>query len=454
MTTKTLLLAGAAALALAAAAPAQAQEAKITWKGPAPELSYGDFSFRISGRAFLDAVVMDVEGRQDPVTNPSGIADLESRNTRVRTARLAVEGDFAKDWSYKAEVAVAGGEADWEDLYIRYSPTDAAEITVGHIKTLSLENLTSSRFITFMERGPFNDVLDLGRTVAAQVKVGGDNWTLAGAVTGDNINNPDLSGLERIGVLARATFAPVDTDRVKLHLGAWARVRDAGDEAVIGTPFVYRARNNTNVGDRYTSSSSGGAFGFVADEDVAVGAEAALVYGPVSVQGEYAHVEADRFCAATAGVDPCGLGTDEGSARTFYVFASWFPTGEMRRYDAGSGRFNRIKVKRPVTGGGPGAVELAVRYDRADLTDMQTARRFTSPAGATQDVVTGLDRGGVYEGVTFGATWYPFSHVRFMANYTDARNDNPRWASPFTGGLSPDRDADVKVLQFRAQFDF
>ena len=41
-----------------------------------------------------------------------------------------------------------------------------------------------------------------------------------------------------------------------------------------------------------------------------------------------------------------------------------------------------------------------------------------------------------------------------MANYTKAENDNPQWANPLTDALSPDRDADVETLQFRAQFDF
>jgi phosphate-selective porin OprO and OprP len=106
-----------------------------------------------------------------------------------------------------------------------------------------------------------------------------------------------------------------------------------------------------------------------------------------------------------------------------------------------------------VTAGGFGAVELGVRYDVVDLSELKTVRRFTSGL-LTEDIVTPVDRGGEYQAWTVGATWYPFPYVRFMANYTMAENDNPQWANPFTDVLSADRDVDVDTLQFRAQFDF
>ncbi|MBW8304198.1 MAG: porin, partial [Brevundimonas sp.] len=193
------------------------------------------------------------------------------------------------------------------------------------------------------------------------------------------------------------------------HLGVGARDRDRRDD----TAFRYRVRNNTNFGARYTDAGSSplGA----GDGDVAIGLEAAGVWRSFSVQGEWATIDADL--------------TGGGSARAdaYYVFASFFPTGEQRKYKAADGKFDRVSIRNPVTRGGMGAVELAVRYDAADLTEF-----------------AGVATAGEYSAVTLGATWYPWSHIRFMANYTDAENKAQVAAS----------DVDVETLQFRAQFDF
>lgn len=399
------LLAGAALAAILAftAAPALAQDAQpttITWKG-APELKWGDFTFKPRGRVFLDYVDQDVDRAAGP--------DFGASESRIRTARLGVQGTWTDRWSYVAEASIANGEASWEDLLIEYAPSDNTAITLGNFKSLSLENLTSSRYTTFMERGAFSDLIDVGRVMTLAARTGGYNWSVAAGVHGDNINDPSSGGDEQRGVFARAHFAPVVTDEAKVHLGAWVRDRDRGDDAA----FRYRVRNNTNYGDRYTDA---GASPLGAGEaDRAIGLEAAGVWRSFSVQGEWATIDADLTGGGSAG------------AQGYYVFASFFPTGEQRKYDASAGEFGRISIREPVTKGGMGAVELALRYDAADLTEF-----------------AGVATAGEYSAVTVGATWYPFPYVRFMANYTDSNNEAQVAAS----------DVDVQTLQFRAQFDF
>lgn len=399
------LLAGAALAAVLslAAGSALAQDAPattITWKG-APEFKWGEFTFKPRGRVFLDYVSQDVD-------RAVGL-DFDGSESRIRTARLGFQGSWADRWSWVAEASIANGDASWEDLLIEYSPGENTAVTLGNFKSLSLENLTSSRYTTFMERGPFNDLIDVGRVMTLAVRTGGDNWSVTGGVHGDNVNDPSSGGDEQRGVFARAHFAPVVTEDVKIHLGVWARDRDRGDDSA----FRYRVRNNTNYGDRYTDAGSSplGA----GDSDTAIGLEAAAVWRSFSVQGEWATIDADL--------------TGGGSARAtgYYVFASFFPTGEQRKYDASSGEFGRVSIREPITKGGMGAVELAVRYDNADLTGF-----------------AGVATAGEYSAVTLGATWYPFPYVRFMANYTDAKND----------AQVPASDVDVRTLQVRAQFDF
>lgn len=400
------LLAGAALAAVLSlgAGSALAQDARpdgIIWKAP-PELKWGDFTMKLRGRVFADYVDQDVDRAVG--------ADFTASEDRFRTARIGVQGTFGDQWSYVAEANFINGESSWEDFYVQYAPGEHTAFTVGNFKSLSLENLTSARYTTFMERGPFNDLIDGSRVMTLAARTGGDNWSVTGGVHGDSVNDgAPGDGDEQRGVFARAHYAPIVSDDAKIHLGVWARDRDRRDD----TPFRYRVRNNTNFGARYTDAGSSplGA----GDGDTAIGLEAAGVWRSFSLQGEWATVDADL--------------TGGGSARAdaYYVFASFFPTGEQRKYKAADGKFDRISIREPLGKGGLGAVELAIRYDAADLTDF-----------------AGVATAGEYSAVTVGATWYPVSRVRFMANYTDSKNDAQVAAS----------DVDVQTLQFRAQFDF
>ena len=403
MTIKTSLCAGAAlgVFALALAGGAQAQDTTTAWKG-APLFQNDTLTFKVRGRVYEDFVHQEVDRQTG--------ADFDANVTRLRTARLGVEGTWNANWAYKAEFTVAGGSANWEDLILEYKPTDSVSIMAGNFKTVSFENISSSRYTTFMERGPFNDVLDIGRVMNVQVKANGENWTAAVAVSGDSLNNADptataTGGSEVLGVNGRVTWVPINGDATKLHVGAWARYRDRQDQA----NFNYQARNNTNYGARYIST------GAVGVADTMVGLEGVFIQGPFAVQAEWAKADVDRLANVSS------------DFTTYYVAGSWFVTGEMKNLDVKKGEWGRTKILNPVTSGGLGALELAVRYDNTDLTN------FNIPATA-----------GEYSAWTLGANWYVHPYVRFMANYTKSENDNKAVGA----------DVDVETLQFRAQFDF
>ncbi|WP_332764806.1 OprO/OprP family phosphate-selective porin [Phenylobacterium sp.] len=403
MKIETSLCAGAAlGVLLLGASAAQAQDTTTAWKG-APQFQNDSLTFKVRGRVYNDYVYQDVDRQTG--------ADFEASNTRLRTARLGVEGTWNANWAYKAEINFTRGGSEWEDLILEYKPTDTISIMAGNFKTVSLENITSSRYITFMERGPYNDVLGIGRVMNVQVKANGPNWTVAGAVSGDSLNSADVAtnaatgSKEVFGFNGRATFAPIMTDSDQVHLGVWARRRNREDQG----NFSYGVRNNTNYGAQYVTS------GAVGVKDTMIGLEGAWVHGPFSVQGEWANIDIQR---------PGNLDAD---ARAWYLYGSWFVTGETRRYEANKGEFNRIKILDPMTSGGLGAVELGVRYDSVDLTD-----------------ITGVATAGEYSAWTLGANWYPHPYVRFMANYSVSENDNAAVGA----------DVDAKTLQFRAQFDF
>jgi phosphate-selective porin OprO/OprP len=426
MKTLTSLMGGAglaAVLAIGFGGSAQAQETTTAWKG-APQWTNDDMQFKVRGRILIDYVYQDVE-RVPPNS------DYKTSNIRGRQAFLGIEGKLNSYLAYKAEGgAVNGGAWAWDDVVIEYKPNDMTSIMVGNIKAAGLENLTSTRFTTFMDRGPYGDFGPDSYVLSLVGKVNGPNWTVTGALQGASLNNADVNNTatanpgskERVGGTGRVSFAPILTDENKLHLGAYARYRNHGDEGA----FSYAGRPNTAYGDsgRYYST------GAIGNTDKTWGVEAAFIHGPFSAQGEYSDIKIKRLqTVAGGGRDP--------SVKVGYAFLSFWPTGETRNYDATKGEFGRPKILNPITAGGFGGVELAVRYDYADLSDVYDTAATAAGRTFSQDA-------GKYKAWTLGVNYYPTGYVRVMANYTRSKIDAP----------VPVRDSDVDSFQMRAQIDF
>ena len=113
----------------------------------------------------------------------------------------------------------------------------------------------------------------------------------------------------------------------------------------------------------------------------------------------------------------------------WYVFASWFLTGESRVYFKNTGTFGRVFPNSLFTfsNGGLGAWELIFRASSADLSD--------------KDVV-----GGAENNITLGLNWYPREYIAVMANYIKVLDvDRP-------GSIYDNND--MNIFQLRLQFEF
>ncbi|NGM47983.1 porin [Caulobacter sp. 602-2] len=388
-------------------------------------------TFKLRGRILLDAV--DATARRD------GLADYHARQFKARQLFLGVEGQNGR-WGYRLEGgAVSGGAWGWDDAIIDYRLDKQTSLLIGNQKAASLEGLTSFKSMTFMERGAFGDVIDAGYALSLQAVRTGTNWSLWGALQGDNINRTDAVGgydpnqaVERLGATVRATWSPQLSPDDRLHLGAWVRRRDRGGE----TGFTYSAAANTAFRPQASSGATLFSTGAVGDGDTTVGLEAAWVHHALSLQGEAARIRVDRI-----GTDVSqALGGPNFDIVTAYGSASWFATGETRPYNP-NGSFGRIRVAHPLDRGGFGALEFAARYDYADFSDMG------ANGVAALSAQTGLATAGTYRAVTLGANWYPYAYVRLSGNLTRARIDN----RPVAGAQL---DADVTVAQARLQLEF
>lgn len=407
-----------AAAAAGKAAPADkvagdgVPDLKVKWRG-APELSSADgtFKFKVRGRIHADANFVD---QDTPIT---AVRDVDA--TRIRRARLGVQGTVWKDIDYILEADFAGNRISLADAYMQYTglPMD---LRIGHFKTFNgLEEIESSNNITFMERAAFMQAFELGvrRVGAGGVYDENKHWTLAAGYFGANAGEISNDESEAFG--ARATLGPINREGRVLHLGASVRHRSAGssDTSALALPntntllFAYAAQAaNLSMTGRFVNT------GAIGQSDTFWGLELASVWGPLSMQGEYGQIDVDTPFFVE------GNPTFDG----WYVDTSWFLTGETRPYDKGV--FGRVKVKNPVFKGGTGAWQLAGRYDVIDLSNNGG---FVCPACGTQK--TWL----------FGVNWYLNDYTRLMLNLNKSDID---------GGIND--GADIKGLGMRAQVDW
>ncbi len=158
---------------------------------------------------------------------------------------------------------------------------------------------------------------------------------------------------------------------------------DADEE----TELRYRVQPSAHITDARVVNTGQ----IPADDADIVGLEAAAVFGPFSVQAEYI----TSLVSSDAAEDPVFSG--------YYVYGSYFLTGESRKYKPGSGAFSRITPRSEfhLTEGGAGAWELALRCASVDLTD--------------EDI-----EGGEPSDITLGVNWHLNPNVRVMFNYVYA----------------------------------
>jgi phosphate-selective porin OprO/OprP len=454
----------AAAQTAAASAGGGDLDLKVKWKG-APELSSADgkFKFKVRGRIMTDYNGID---QDEPITGEGDISAVE-----LRRARLGVEGVVYYDWKYKFEIDFAGDEVAIKDAYLAYNwgnwafngvELEMSEIRVGnqYVYT-SLEQITSSRFITFMERAAFTDAflpsVEGDRQIGVAILAGDEHWSFqtgyygASAGEGNDMPGQEEFDSDKTAVSVRGTVAPINREvngvHQVLHFGGSFRHRDAGTlndcgEAVcddLNALFQYRSKGaDLHLADRFVDTPQI----FSADDMFIL--EAAFVWGPFSMQGEYAELEAD----IPGNIQFLGFNADPRVSPTYkgwYVDASWYLTGETRNYEAAEGIFGRTKVKRPVYGGsgGWGAWQIAGRYDVIDLSDQA---QNIGPCGECGQQETWLAE----------LNWLltDYTAIKLQVSQSQITGGNNGFAKGSLQGFNRNDGAEITGVGLRAQVDW
>ena len=125
-----------------------ANDMRVFWKeGLRFETPDKDFTLKVGGRVMADGVwVSEDDGIK------SNVGDQQD-GVEFRRTRLGVEGLMYGNVEYKMEFDFAGGDADFTDVYIAFPDFSLGRLKIGHFKEpYGLEELTSSKYITFIER--------------------------------------------------------------------------------------------------------------------------------------------------------------------------------------------------------------------------------------------------------------------------------------------------------------
>ena len=294
-------------------------------------------------------------GGTDPDGVPGRVRDGQVRRGRLIAVASRDTLGATLAYSFASELyPIIALYADWQ-------PGNGATFRVGQQNApFSLNDMTSSRYLTFPERSAAWALVP-GNAFGFAAGYAGDWGTVAGGVYGGNVNTG--IGDEGVLLVAHGSLAPVDDERRTLHLGAGASWRDV-DGAEILPAFsgpsgsALFAAGLTPTGPLEDAS-----------EVASANLEAAWVAGPFSVQGELTGARVAR--------------RDAGDALLWggYAFATWTLTGERRPYAIEAADFVGIVPDDPVTAGGIGAWEVGLRLDHLDLRDGYGGGRQTGIAG-------------------------------------------------------------------------
>ena len=381
----------------------------------------GRFEAKIGGRIHLDTNT-PLDDDEDNAEQGDGAGIGEQKfDAYFRRARLILEGK-AYGWTYKFENDFAAQDEDsgsgFREMWIGTRPFNLFNVRFGQAKPYrSMEELTSSNEITFMER-PFSSASSLygGRPqymLGVFVDNSYSNW--GWGISGFNLKSGELTTTSDAGAqtstetdgfggAGRVYFAPIMSDSTVVHLGASYSLENPSQGQAItpsGARYSGRSGPNAGWGDAATD-----------DEIDTFALELAGRMGPFYGQSEYASA---KYSEATGVAD----GESDAKLDTWYVQASWLITGETKPYDIKKGVFKSPKPNAP-----SGAWEARVRYDFIELKDVTPDREASQLA--------------------VGVTWYINPAVRFMAEYISGKREDD--------GL--DDDFKLDIISTRLQFAF
>ena len=254
-------------------------------------------------------------------------------------------------------------------------------IRIGNVKEpLRLEMLTSSKYISFMERSLISDYAQQRNNgILVMNDFIDDRFSFqVGLFRNANGNADDVLANDGYVFTGRLTGLPIHNENQLLHLGFSYSYRKPETQE-----YSVKSRPESHLSS--LSYINTGTIPDVQNINI-VNLEAAFVAGAFSTQAEWLSANVNA--------------TDNTYNFTgYYGQIGYFLTGEHKKYKGSYEGFDRIKPKQNFMGkNGPGAWEAALRYSFSDLN-------------------SGMVAGGEQSDITLGLNWYLNPVTRFMFNY-------------------------------------
>ena len=396
----------------------------------------GSYHFWMDNRVQMDAAVFS-----NDVLNPIG------NGITIRRARIAFKAVLWNNWYAEVDLDFSGSTVEMKDMYIGYIfDNQNLILRAGHFReNFGMETITTSRYLTFMERS-FISKMDASRHLGFAAQHWGNRYNLIGGIhfntQGDfeevewsQDQNKDLGIDEGYSLTGRAVFRPIyDEDKV-LHIGAAGTFRTPKTETEFPNMFRYSTRSHTSINrKKYLDTDDI----LDVDNEVAYDLELAGAFKNFMFQGEYKNYMVNR----RGDLETVNL---DG----FYIQAGYLLFGGRYNYNRADGEFTRL-----TRGKDFGELEIALRYDYVNANDFD-ANVY----------------GGSAEGYGLGLNYYFNPNVKVMLNYI--YNNHDRYANgkgklfvgtDADGNLTrdpfavtePDGEAgdDFGMLSFRIEIDF
>ncbi len=359
------------------------------------------FNFDLGGRLQIDGATFDSD-------NP-----VFEDDAGVRRARLKLTLGFPDGFRARIQYDYDGKDIVPKSIWMRYDFDGPAEVTVGHFKQpFSLQNATSSRYNTFMERALPN-VFAPSYQLGAMASAYGERWSVSGGITAGSLNDDFSIREEGTAVFARGVINPVRSKDHVLHLGLSIESRQFDGTETL----TWSAKPESNM-SAVKMVDTGEVTGL--SDSLSYALELAWMRNRLNLQAEH------------FGTDVGLSGTDDLSFDGWYAQAGLFLSNDSRRYVRKKGRYKAVKPDSRF-----GAWEIAVRVSEIDLS---------SPAleGRLDMLGLPMPAGGKQSNTTFALNWYITDSLRLAVNYIEAEAD------PNGFGL-PD---EVSIIQARFQYTF
>lgn len=330
-----------------------------------------------------------------------------ANGVEMRRVRMAFKAELADNFEAELDMDFADGLADLKDAFLVYNASPRLDIKVGNFKErFSMEQNTSSRWLTFMERPAALRAIAPSRHLGLQMHyyrpyvlaVGGVHFQDVGdwELVENRKDNYFAGHNEGYSLTGKLTFMPFFHDWNKgLHFGLAGSYRTPKTHDRIDV-VRFDTRSNVNINrkkyletDRITNVDNYSITNF----------EIAGYYNNFRFAAEYIRTNINRY---EQKIDNHKIGSlPSESFNGFYVMAATMLFGGDVVYNTYQGEFTQPKKGRHW-----GDIELAVRYDFTD---------FNNKRG--NNINDWGYMGGSGEGLTVGASYYAPKNVKLMLNY-------------------------------------